>query len=61
MFNSFALGNSFDFKRLKEKESDIKKIENYLINGVEKELKFLKPKSTLRKITNSSLLMKKIH
>ena len=33
MFNSFALGNSFDFTKFKESEHEIRKIENNIINN----------------------------
>ena len=59
MFNSFALGNSFDFTKFKESEHEIRKIENNIINNwvVKEDADDFQP---VNKPVRNSLLMSKI-
>ena len=62
MFNSFALGNSFDFTKLKESEKEIRTIENNIINNwvVKEEDDDFERLEPMNKPVRNSLLMSKI-
>jgi len=62
MFNSFALGNSFDFTKLKESEKEIRTIENNIINNwvVKEENDDFERLEPINKPVRNSILMSKI-